>query len=526
MLSEAIRYLLNTYKDYFNPTEPSSETTVYIHVDEVASKFAKFYEQIHNIVDYREEHLLRQHSISRSLQRDMLLHNQEDIAEVLIKEMIRAGHFGNDQIPEAKIAQVQRLVDNLISFIDRAKKNKVYRKGDLSSWLITVTASAIEECIDPPIKDRAAANAMFIAMKQNMVVTGKKIDDNEKDTQLFIGIQRALLRVDEDQLSYRLLKQMYPYWDNPTPEQFEQLANNLLAIKRTMDGYMRSPLRRYFFKICNQFNTVFLLLGDVTFNGKKPAATIEQTFNSESELASAITVAYGKRYEQQKRRLKSIAFLSVVSIFITKIIIALAVEIPIDSYLHTLSWANTVASIIFPPLLMIFIVALIRMPSKKNLDLVQAEVKAAVYDKYKKRYLLAVPDKRKRAADAVVNLLFLVVSIYILWKTWEFLSWLGFSPASSVVMILFTSIVAATGVRVNNRARDISVEPVKASFWSFIGDLLFMPFIWIGRLTISGLSQFKFLVVIVNLIDAPFQVLILFIESFSTFLRGKKEEIY
>ena len=53
-----------------------------------------------------------------------------------------------------------------------------------------------------------------------------------------------------------------------------------------------------------------------------------------------------------------------------------------------------------------------------------------------------------------------------------------------------------------------------------------MPFIWIGRLTISGLSQFKFLVVIVNLIDPPFQVLILFIENFSTFLRGKKEEIY
>ena len=170
-----------------------------------------------------------------------------------------------------------------------------------------MTASAIEECIDPPIKDRAAANTMFAVMKQNLVVTGKKIDDNERDIQLFIGIQRALLRV-EGSAFLPPAEAAVPVLGQSDPGAVRGLANNLLTIKRTMDGYMKVPLAPYFFKICNRFNTVFLLLGDVTSTATRPPADIEKIFNSEAELASAITVAYGKRYEQQKRRLKSIAF--------------------------------------------------------------------------------------------------------------------------------------------------------------------------------------------------------------------------
>ncbi len=525
MLSETIRHLLDTYKKYFSSIEPD-ETTVRIHVDEVASKVAKFYERVRNIVDYREEHLLRQHSISRALQRGMLLHDQKDIAEILIKELIRAGHFPNDQIPESKIAQAQTLIDNLILFIDRSKKNGTYRKDDLHSWLIVVTASAIEELIDPPVKDRAMAEMMLTTMKENLVISGKKIDDNDRDVQLFIAIQWALLRVDQDQLSYRLLKHLYPYWDNPSPEQFEYLADNILLIKKTVDGYMDSPLAPHFFKICNRLNTIFLLLGDVAFNGKKAPEAVEETFSDESKLSAAISFAYGKRFEQQRRRLKNLAFFSVLSLFITKIIIALALEVPIDAYFGNFSMSNTVVSILFPPLLMIFLVALIRMPSKRNLDMVQAEVKANVYTEQRKKYLMNIPDKKDKLVQALINLIFLVISIYILWKTWQLLQFLNFSAASSIVLILFTSIVAATGVKVNNRARDISVEPEKASFWSFVADIIFMPFITIGKFTILGLSKFKFLVTIFDLIDVPFQVFILFIESFNVLLRSKKEDMY
>ncbi|MCL4405191.1 MAG: hypothetical protein M1361_01050 [Patescibacteria group bacterium] len=526
MLSEAIRYLLKSYKDNSNLNKPSSETTVCIHVDEVASKFAKAYEQIRSIVDYYEEHLIRQHSISRALKIDIRLHRRNNVAEVLIKEMIRSGYFPNDQIPETKVAHVQGLINNLTLFIDKSKDNRTYRQDDLASWLISVTASAIEEFLDPPFKDRAMAGAMFLALRENMVISGGKVDDRDRDIQLFIAIQRALLRVDEDQLAYRLLKQFYPYWDDPTDERFEWLASNLLTVKRELDGYARNPLSSYFFKLCNQFNTVFLLLGDIVFDGGKAPEAVEEIFSDEHKLIPAIVSAYNRRFEQQKSRLKNLAFFSVVSLFITKVIIALAIEIPLDNALHTFILANTVASIIFPPLLMTFLLAVIRMPSKHNLDLVQTEIKAAVYNEHRKKYLMMLPESKKRFGRAMVNILFFAVSIFVLWETWRLLQLLKFSVASSIVLILFTSIVAATGVRVNNRAKDISVEPAKASVWSFLGDLIFMPFVTIGKFAIYGLSKIKILVIVFALFDVPFQVLVLFIENLDTFLRSKKEGMY
>src|SRR3989338_2193188 len=121
-LSRALTYLSEEFLKNRIPM-PESGIIPAIHVDEVASKIAKFYEQIRNVVDYREEHLLRKNSIFRALQRSILLDNHDSsrIAESLTKEIIRSGHLPNNAIPESAITRVSQLVANLLYFLDGLK---------------------------------------------------------------------------------------------------------------------------------------------------------------------------------------------------------------------------------------------------------------------------------------------------------------------------------------------------------------------------------------------------------------------
>src|SRR3989338_3122341 len=118
-LSESTKKLVQQYKlsEQLNITRANSPT---IHVDEVALRVAAFYEQIRTIVDWKEEHLMRRAAIIRKLKRRFLdleindFSQTEDIAEMLVLELIRGGHFPNDKIEESKIQETQDIIDKYI----------------------------------------------------------------------------------------------------------------------------------------------------------------------------------------------------------------------------------------------------------------------------------------------------------------------------------------------------------------------------------------------------------------------------
>ena len=84
----------------------------YIHVDYVASRIAFLYEKVRQVIDYQEEHLLRENAIERILRRRLFsAEPKEPFALSLVEELIRAGYFQNDSIPEERIGGVQTILD-------------------------------------------------------------------------------------------------------------------------------------------------------------------------------------------------------------------------------------------------------------------------------------------------------------------------------------------------------------------------------------------------------------------------------
>src|SRR5438477_9530694 len=117
-LSEATKSLIAKYSIWQKSLRPKEGSSP-IHVDEVASKVASFYEQIRTIIDWKEEHLMRRAAIIRKLKTrfiDFELNNfsTENIAEPLVLELIRGGYFPNDKIEETKIKDVQKIIEKYV----------------------------------------------------------------------------------------------------------------------------------------------------------------------------------------------------------------------------------------------------------------------------------------------------------------------------------------------------------------------------------------------------------------------------
>ena len=152
-LSEATQKLISQYNLWQQSQKPK-EGTFTIHVDEVASRVAAFYEHIRTIVDWKEEHLMRRSAIIRKLKRRFLnleLNNfseKEEIAESLILELIRGGHFPNDNIEESKITNVKNVIDKYIFVLKNSLENKKGKAGlQFYNWLLEIAACEIEETL-------------------------------------------------------------------------------------------------------------------------------------------------------------------------------------------------------------------------------------------------------------------------------------------------------------------------------------------------------------------------------------------
>jgi len=489
-----------------------------IHVDEIASKVAGFYEKVRNVIEYRDAHLLRKGAILRILRRRVLFKDfSDDFAEPLIKELIRSGHLANDTVPETKIADVRGIIANLLFFLKAEKSFSVSGIRSVSSeWLVGMFASRIEEELFPFPEGVLLAEMMYGTMKEGLVLRNCPLEEREAGLQLFIAVQKALFRPDPSQLEYILLKVTYPSWGNFSDAELAEVAGNLAAFRMTAKKILENPFAPYFLKVCNKEKIIFQLIGDLVFD-RAPLDDFE----------SQLKFLYGKRYQKAAQQLHRLAFFSVLSFLISKMVVAIAIEVPLDQYLyHAVSLTSMAVNIIFPPFLMLLIVLGVRLPSKQNYDLVERAVREIIGGDEKRKYTVVIPKKKGGITRFFVYLAYAAALVAVLYYATKELLALHFSPASIVIFLLFTSMVVATGVKIRNRTKEMSLEKEKASVWSFLADLVIVPFMTIGRWIISGLSKFNVLVIIFNfLIELPFQFFIEFIENFREFVKARKEEI-
>lgn len=529
-LSQATQKFIQRYQSWHQSLQPGETATV-IQVDEVASRVAAFYEKMRGVVDWREEHLMRRAAIERNLKRRLfLLKNGENIAEPLVFELIRAGHFPNGRIPESKIEIVRKALNKYIFILKNSPPpQKEKKRIQLFDWVLGISASEIEEILSPPLKEKAQIEYMEAFIKERLIVKkGIEISEEEKNIQLYIAVQKALLKLDPSTITYNLLKRRFNDWEDFTEEnaQIQEITTNIYSIWENFEKDFNHPLADKFYRIAEKYNTPYLLIGDVV--SEEPMLVQEKIKNPEN-LESLIGSAYQKRERTLKTRTKRAAIYVTLSIFISKILLALAIEIPFDKYFTgQFGYSALTFNILIPPLLMFFLVLTIRSPKKENLQRVIMEVMKIVYNKEKREIYTIEPRLKRSWLMNVVVTLFYLLTFFISFGLIIFgLNNLNFGVISIIIFLIFISLISFAGVKLRERSRELEVIESKESVLRAFIDLFSLPVIRVGKWLSRQWSRYNVIVVIINfLIDMPFQIFIEFLEQWRAFLKEKKEEIH
>ena len=536
-LSEDTKSLISNYELWRKSLKPK-EGAPTIHVDEVASKVAAFYEQIRTIIDWKEEHLMRRAAIIRKLKRrflDLELNNfssTENIAEPLVLEFIRGGYFPNDKIEESKIKDVQKLIEKYVFILKNSPENKKGKAGlQFYGKLLEIAACEIEETLAPSVKEMALIGYMFSQMQERIRIHENIYERNllkkeEKDIQIYIAVQQALFKLDNPIISYNLLRYKYPYWDSPSEDELLKISQNIYKILNTIENDLSHPLLKKFYKICEKYDTPYLLLGDILSanDAEKTAKEIEDP----PLLEESIKNVYAKRLKDLKAKITRAAIYSTASIFITKILSLLILEIILAKILQNhLNFTALIADVLIPTLLMATLVITVKPPSKKNLHMAIIETIKIVYKKEKPEfYEIKAARKRGLIIRLILSLIYLMSAVFSFGLIYLAFSYFKFPITSIIINIIFIALILFAGNAIRTRSEELTIEEESEGLLGFASDILFLPVAGMGRWMSNTWKQYNAIAAFFSaLIDMPFSAFVEFLERWRYFIKEKKEDL-
>lgn len=514
--------------------EPSNT----IQVDEVALSVAAFYEKVRTVVEWKEEHLMRRAAIIRKLKRrffDLELNSfpeENDVAEGLVLELIRGGHFPNGKIEESKIKDVQKIISKYIFIIKNNSENRGGKNGmNFYNWLLDVAACEIEDELAPAIKEKALIEYMFWQMVDKIKVSEKIFEKKllrkgDVNIQIYIAVCQALFKLDKPIISYNLIKYKYPKWQNASYELVSEVSRNIFLVWQELENDFVNPLLNKFYAVCERYDTPYLLLGDILSQGQP--AQIGREILDPAVLEKRIKETYKKRLATLKTRISRAAVYSTISIFATKIISLVILEWLIGVATNNeINPGILVADILIPTVLMFLMVMLIKKPSQANLNLVVVETMKITYKKeVPDTYEIKLNRKKSFATRVILSLAYALSSLITFGAIIYTLHYFGFPPTSIVIDVIFIALILFAGTAVAKRAQELTMEPEKEGFLGFVADIFFLPVQVFGKWLSNTWKQYNAIAAFFNaLIDMPFTAFVEFLEGWRYFIKERKEEI-
>ncbi len=535
-ITPSTKELIEKYALWQNSLKPKEGAST-IHVDEVASRFASFYEKVRTIIDWKEEHLMRRSAIIRKLKRrflDFELNNfaTENVAEPLVLEFIRGGWFLNDTIEESKIQDVQRIIEKYVFILKNNPENKKGKAGlHFYNQLLEICSCEIEETLAPSAKEMALINYMFGRMQERIkvsdaIIKSGLLKNEDQNLQLYIAVQQALFKFDNPIIYYNVIKYKYPHWDNPSKEELLAISQNSYKILQTLERDLLHPLGRKFYAICEKYDTPYLLLGDIL--SKNPPEKLMDDLQDPAFLEGAVRSAYTKRLAQLKIKIQRAAVYSTASIFITKILSLLILEIILAKiFSGHVSFISLGIDVLIPTVLMAVLILTIRPPSTKNMTLALMETMKIVYKKDKVDvYEIKPSRKRSLATRLILSFIYLLGATVSFGLIYWIFSALHFPLHSIVINIIFIALILFAGTAVRSRSEELTIEEESNGILMFISDILLLPITGVGRWMSHKWKKYNAITTFFNaLIDMPFSVFIEFLEKWRYFIKDKKEEM-
>jgi hypothetical protein len=528
MMNQTIQNLINSHvtekkRQSYEKSQP------FIRVSKAGSFFAVLYEKVRNTVEYDEEHLFRKRAIKRILIRMKALRqgNPEELADILTKEVILAQYLNDHPVPVNKIGIVARTISKYQNLSHSYKEifgRKLNKKN--AETLYSLCAFEIERIYVPYNSKDALVNTHYNFVNNMGILRDKNLRPELESLQNYISVHRAVTKSDNEIISFHLFFFKLPFWANPTLDQIKMAANNLDAILAEIDQHLQyKPSKRSQKEIVRQ-SIPFKILDKIIISDIDNAQT---NLEDHEKLNKKIEEISNFEYRENKRRLTTTIIRSIIYIFITKIVLALIIEVPYELKVEDhINFVNLGINILFPVLTMFVVANSFSIPNKKNTELLKQMISAIITKNTDDdEHAFAANVRRPNSAfifvfRAVYFVLFFLIFGVIIYTLYL----LNFNLPGMFIFVIFFSTILFVAVRLRNTASELRVVQSSPSVFSPIIDMVAAPILILGKKLSEGASQVNFLTVFLDfIIEAPFKSIVRVFEEWNSYVRETREEI-
>jgi hypothetical protein len=333
------------------------------------------------------------------------------------------------------------------------------------------------------------------------------------DLALFIAVHRALLKSNLATIRADLLRRYQ--LDLSDIGRFIQLSEHI-------DAVADSQVVDRLFRIIDRQAAPQRIVRRQLQRGDNVAELLEEKSHFMTSYESQIKREYG----HVGARIKRAIIRSIIFLFISKVIIGLAIEVPYDLWIHNqIIWLPLIINLLFPPLYMALLSLTLVLPGPANTKALSDRIAAVLYAGEANLTLSGsrgYASKKSRGFSIAYALSSLVLFGLIGWL----LVSIGFSFLHLLIFFVFLSTASFLGFRLSKMVSELEVVTPNQNAITLSRDLLYLPFVTIGQWLSEKYARVNIVTLVLDMvIELPLKTVLRLVRQWAAFINAKKDEI-
>lgn len=473
------------------------------------------YEQLRNAAENTEEHLLLQKAVRRFYRQLFVTRDESLIARSgneLAVELTLAGYVPNDTLTLAQVEQISALATKYYDAYVKLLKHRSLPLTHVTKWTLDVMAVEVESILGDHGKEQVFIEFAYAELSSMM--DGKAIFDRPIDNfgaALYVAIHQTLLKSNPPVIRAALLRRY-----NVSIDDLDAYA----AFNTQLDELIDSDITDKLTHIIDRQGA--------------PLRILRRMIDEEDDLSTLLAnrVAFLDRYEKQveieydrvARRINRAIVRSIIFLIITKFIIGIAIEVPYDYWAHgEIIWLPLIINLFFPPVYMFALKATHRLPGYANTQALVDRIDGMLFGQAP-----VTLDTRARrvGTSAAFSVLYVVTSLVIMGAVMYGLLLLNFSLVHIAIFFIFLSAASFLGFRLSRLIRELEIVRSAQSGMTFIRDLLYLPFVVVGRWMSDKYSKVNVVTIVLDMmIELPLKTVLRLVRQWGAFIDERKDQI-
>ncbi len=469
---------------------------------DTVSQIARIYEVARNALEYRAQHLVRRAAIERILKRQMVFdQNTPRLTAQLRQELQWARYISYAELERVNWPRIENII----------AKHSLENIPD-HSWLVGLISAEIEDEINPNPDYSRFTYFAFHSLRQII-----KAEEADLDLLLFVAVDKLYAQSDEQQVSFHL----YQLISSQAP------GNVLAETYRQFHLARNNPLLNPLTAVVRKHIGPLVLIRDMYF--AEPAKFVDWLQDEEVFKAEASQVLI-KQLSLMQGRINTATFRSLLYIFLTKMLLGIGVEVPVELAIKGKIVYSILAVNLLAPVVIMWLLTL-------NIKLTDSRQRQLLIDRswqimsdFSSKPLENdfVYSLRQQSGTLVIGLFYGLYTLLfglVYWAIFRVLSSIGFSLLNVVVFIFFVGIVSFFAVFIRQNSQVYHYKRQTTGKTGFF-DLLMLPFVVLGSWVSRGVSRLNFLAFFFDFIlEAPIKLLLKVLDGWAQFLSFKRDEV-